>query len=98
MARAEGTSNQVVEFQNRPLIGLQTHLLKNDVDAIGLTFAVKDQSRVFEITGVKSIQLELDAAGWPKELELGCDAERVVLRFSGTVQAAPVYSGNSWGE
>lgn len=98
MARAEGTGNQVVEFQNRPLIGLQAHLLKNEVDAIALTFAAKDQTRVFEITGVKSIQLDLDAAGWPQELELGCDAERVLLRFTGSIQTRPVYSGNSWGE
>lgn len=98
MEHIEPDGSHVVEFQNRPLISIQAHIGANNVRGIRFTFAVNKHTRVFEITGVRAIHLEHDAAGFPKFLELTNDDETLVLRFTGNVQSAPTYSGNSWGE
>jgi hypothetical protein len=98
MQRTGEDSGCVVDFRSRPLVEMKTYVLANGVSTIGLTFATNSHRRLFELTGIKTIQLELDAAGFPKELELACEGERIVLRFTGCTQAAPVYSANSWGE
>ena len=98
MERTAEDGDRVVEFQNRPLVAMQTYVLANGVSTIGLTFAAKSHNRLFELTGIKTIQLELDAAGFPKKLELAREGERVILRFTGATQASPIFSSNSWGE
>lgn len=98
MQRAAEDGGCVVEFRSRPLLAMKTYVLANGVSTIGLTFAANNHKRLFEITGIKTIQLELDAAGFPKELELACEGEKIVLRFTGSSQAAPIFTANSWGE
>jgi hypothetical protein len=98
MERIEPNGGRVVEFQGRPLVAMRARVGVNAVRAIELTFATNDHTRVFDLTGVRAIQLERDGAGFPKLLELACDTEKIVLHFTGTAQAAPTYSRNSWGE
>jgi hypothetical protein len=98
MERVEQDGTHVVEFPNFPLVKIRAHRLENGVDAISLTFAVNNHERRFEITGVKAIELERDAAGFPTLVELVSESEKVVLRFTGGTQTRPIYSGNSWGE
>jgi hypothetical protein len=86
MERKQATGDHVVEFPNRPLAGMHARLLANGVGAIAVTVAANTRERVFELTGVKTIRLDIDAAGWPKELQLGCEAEQVVFRFTGSVK------------
>jgi hypothetical protein len=77
---------------------IRAHRLENGVNAIGLTFAVNDHERHFEITGVNAIQLERDAAGFPVVAEFVAESERVILRFTKGAPPTPIYTGNSWGE
>ena len=98
MERVEHDGTRTVEFRNFPLVGIRANQLENGVKAISMTFAANNHERCFEITGVKAIQLERDAAGFPTVAEFVCEGERVVLRFTGGAQTTPIYSGNSWGE
>jgi hypothetical protein len=98
MERVEHDGTRMVEFRNFPLVEIRAHRLENGVKAISMTFAVNNHERRFEITGVKAIQLERDGAGFPTVVEFVSESERVVLRFTGGAQTAPIYSGNSWGE
>ena len=98
MERVEHDGTQMVEFRNFPLVEIRAHRLENGVKAISMTFAVNNHERRFEITGVKAIQLERDAAGFPTVVEFVSESERVVLRFTGGAEATPIYSSNSWGE
>lgn len=91
-------SGSVVEFHGRPLVGIDVHTDANNVTAIRLTFATNSHERVFDISGVKALHIERDAAGFPMFLELRRDDETIVLRFTGAVRSAPTYSRNSWGE
>ena len=86
------------EFENWPLAAIRAHRLENGVNAIGLTFATNKHERRFEITGVNSIQLERDAAGFPTVTEFVTERERIVLRFTERPRGTPIYTGNSWGE
>jgi hypothetical protein len=93
---SDGTS--VVQFQNWPLVAIRAHRLENGVNAIGLIFAVNSHERRFEITGVRGIQLERDAAGFPTMAEFVTESERVVLRFAEVARATPISQSNGWGE
>jgi len=70
----------------------------NAVSVIGLTFGVNGHKRLYEVSGVKSVQLERDAAGFPTRLELAGSNEKTVLWFTGSPRPGPIYSQNSWGE
>jgi hypothetical protein len=98
MERVEHDGSRTVEFRNFPLVGIRAHRLENGVNAISMTFAANNHERRFDITGVKAIQLERDAAGFPTVAEFVSESERVVLRFTGGAQTTPTYSANSWGE
>lgn len=98
MERVEHDGTRVVEFRNFPLVRIRAHRLEYGVNAISLTFAANNHERRFEITGVKAIQLERDAAGFPTVVELVSESERVVLRFTGGAQTTQTYTANSWGE
>jgi hypothetical protein len=99
MERVEPDGSRVVEFQGRPVVAMRARIGANAVRTIELTFATANKhTRVFDIAGVKAIQLERDAAGFPTSLELACDTEKTVLRFTGDVHTTPIYSRNSWGE
>jgi hypothetical protein len=92
----DGTS--VVEFENFPLTAIQARRLENGVNAIGLTFFINAHERWFEITGVKAIQLDRDAAGFPTAIQFVSEKERVVLRFTPGVRGTPIYPSNTWGK
>lgn len=98
MERVENDGTRVLEFQNWPLAAIRAHRLENGVNAIGLTFTTNNHERRFELTGVKAIQLERDAAGFPIVAEFVCESERVVLRFTERPRATTIYTANSWGE
>jgi hypothetical protein len=98
MERVEHDGARIVEFRNFPLVEIRAHRLENGVKAISMTFAANNHGRRFEITGVKAIQLERDAAGFPTLVEFVSESERVVLRFTGGAEITPIYNGNSWGE
>jgi len=98
MERVEHDGTRMVEFRNFPLVEIRAHRLENGVKAISMTFTANHHERRFEITGVKAIQLERDAAGFPTVVEFVSESQRVVLRFTGGAQITPIYSGNSWGE
>jgi hypothetical protein len=98
MERVAEDGTSVVEFEHFPLTAIQARRLENGVSAIGLTFAINAHERWFEITGVKAIQLERDAAGFPTALQFVSERERVVLRFTARVRTARLDRGNSWGE
>ena len=98
MERVEHDGSRTVEFRNFPLVGIRARQLENGVKAISITFAANNHERRFDITGVKAIQLERDAAGFPTVAEFVSESERVVLRFTGGAQTTPTYSANSWGE
>jgi hypothetical protein len=94
----EAGGNRAVEFRNRPLMSMQVYVGANAVSVIGLTFGVNGHKRLYEVSGIKSIQLERDAAGFPTKLELVGNNEKTVLWFTGNPQPAPTYGRNSWGE
>jgi hypothetical protein len=94
----EADGNRVVEFRNRPLVSMQVYVGANAVTVIGLTFGVNGHKRLYEVTGVRSVQLERDAAGFPTRLEMAGNNEKTVLWFTGNPQPAPNFSRNSWGE
>ena len=98
MERVEHDGSRMVEFRNFPLVEIRAHRLENGVKAISMTFAANNHERRFEITGVKAIQLERNAAGFPTVAEFVSESERVVLRFTGGAQTTPIFTANSWGE
>ena len=98
LERIEHDGSRVVEFQDRSLASLRAYVQANGVPAIGLTFCTDGHQLLREITGVKAIHLERDAAGFPTAVEFVSEFERVVLRFTGSTATAPAYSRNSWGE
>ena len=98
MERVGHEGSRIVEFENWPLAAIRAHRLENGVNAIGVTFATNKHERRFEITGVNSIQLERDAAGFPTVTEFVTERERIVLRFTERPRGTPIYTGNSWGE
>jgi hypothetical protein len=98
LERVDRNGSRVVELPNRPLVAIQAHLLANGVPAIALTFAANSHEPLWEITGVKAIHLEQDAAGFPTLVEFVSDSERVLLRFTESPRTVPVSSSNSWGE
>jgi hypothetical protein len=98
MERVAENGTTVVEFENFPLTAIQARRLENGVNAIGLTFAINAHERWFDIAGVKAIQLDRDAAGFPTAIQFVSERERVVLRFTPGVRGAPIYTSNTWGK
>lgn len=95
LERIKRDGSRVVEFQDRSLVSMRAYVQANGVPAIGLTFSTKGYRQLREITGVKAIHLERDAAGFPTAVEFVSEVERVVLRFTGSTATAPAYSRNS---
>jgi hypothetical protein len=94
----DADGNRMVEFRNRPLVSMHVYVGANAVSVIGLTFGVNGHKRLYEVSGVKSIQLERDGAGFPTKLEMASNNRKTVLWFTGSPQPAPTFGRNSWGE
>jgi hypothetical protein len=96
--RDTGKELRVMECLQKPLQGITARVLANGVVSIGVTVLMNDKPRVFEIAGPNWLRVHCNAAGLPLVLEIGYTGGKMVLHFTGATMAAPVFSGNSWGE
>ncbi|HLJ30159.1 MAG TPA: hypothetical protein VKY85_25860 [Candidatus Angelobacter sp.] len=98
LERHEVNGNITAECRQRPLVGIEAHLLETGVGAITVTVANKPHSRGFYLSGPKKMQLVSNGSGWATQLEIDAEAAKFIVHLTGEIQCAPVYSGNSWGE
>jgi len=96
--RDTGRELRVVDCLQKPLQQISARVLANGVISIDVTVLMNDKPRVFEIAGPNWLRVHCNAAGLPLVLEIGYEGGKMVLHFTGATVAAPVFSGNSWGE
>lgn len=96
--RREHGADWVVECPSFPLERVTAHQTPNGVWEISIALRVNGIRRVFEMAGVNAVSLQRNAAGWPTRVNLGNEAEEVVLLISGELEPQKISSSNSWGE
>lgn len=96
--RDTGKELRVVECLQQPLQQIAARVSANGVIAIDVTVAVNGKPRVFEVAGPRWLRVHCNSAGLPIVLEIGDEEGKLILHFTGATAAAPVFSGNSWGE
>lgn len=96
--RREAGGEVVALCRDRPFKRVTASLLQNRVGAIRVVVEARARDRIFDVPGPKKIRLHTNPAGWPTQLEIVCEADQVLLLFTGEAKSAPTYTGNSWGE
>lgn len=96
--RRQAGGEVVALCRDRPFKRVTASLLQNRVGAIRVVVEARARDRIFDVPGPKKIRLHVNAAGWPTQLEIACEAEQVFLLFTGETKSRPTYTGNSWGE
>jgi hypothetical protein len=96
--RDTGQELRVVECRQKPLQQIVARTAANGVTSIDVTVLMNGKPRIFEVAGPSWLRLHCNAAGLPLVLDIGYEGGKMVLHFTGATLAAPVFSGNSWGE
>jgi len=96
--RDTGEELRTVECRQQPLEQIAAREMANGVTAIDVKVLVNGKPRIFEIAGPSWLRLHCNSAGFPTLLEIGYEEGKLVLHLTGATVAAPVFSGNSWGE